>query len=203
MRSLALVGLGWLIISARAPGADVNVSSWGKTRSSTVVGTARASVELEAGYFHTLARRGDGSVVAWGSNGAGECDTPPFRRASRTSSWRRKAHSVARRSDGSLVARGSNLYGQCSIPPVLPGRHLRRDRGGKKPQRGAVEQRLRRRLGREHLRGVQRSALPTGIAYVEITAGDQHTVARRSDGSVVAWGDNPYGQCNVPALPPE
>ena len=29
----------------------------------------------------------------------------------------------------------------------------------------------------------------------------RHTVARRSDGSVVAWGDNAYGQCNVPALP--
>ena len=29
-----------------------------------------------------------------------------------------------------------------------------------------------------------------------------HTVARRSDGSVVAWGDNYDGQCNVPALPP-
>jgi alpha-tubulin suppressor-like RCC1 family protein len=27
-------------------------------------------------------------------------------------------------------------------------------------------------------------------------------VARRSDSSVVAWGDNSFGQCNVPALPP-
>ena len=27
-------------------------------------------------------------------------------------------------------------------------------------------------------------------------------MARRSDSSVVAWGDNTYGQCNVPALPP-
>jgi alpha-tubulin suppressor-like RCC1 family protein len=29
-----------------------------------------------------------------------------------------------------------------------------------------------------------------------------HAAARRSDGSVVAWGANSYSQCNVPALPP-
>ena len=39
-------------------------------------------------------------------------------------------------------------------------------------------------------------------AFVEIAAGAYHGVARRSDGSVVAWGYNTYGQCNVPALPP-
>jgi alpha-tubulin suppressor-like RCC1 family protein len=49
---------------------------------------------------------------------------------------------------------------------------------------------------------VQRAALPPGQSYVEVAAGDSHTVARRSDGSVVAWGQNWYGQCNVPALPP-
>src|SRR5262245_5617339 len=38
--------------------------------------------------------------------------------------------------------------------------------------------------------------------FAEIAAGGSHTVARRSDGSVVAWGDNSIGQCKVPALPP-
>jgi hypothetical protein len=45
-------------------------------------------------------------------------------------------------------------------------------------------------------------ALPPGLTYVDVAAGDWHSVARRSDGSVVAWGDNGNGQCNVPALPP-
>jgi hypothetical protein len=44
--------------------------------------------------------------------------------------------------------------------------------------------------------------LPQGLTYVEMAAGYWHTVARRSDGSVVAWGFNGSGQCNVPALPP-
>src|SRR5262245_34098756 len=39
-------------------------------------------------------------------------------------------------------------------------------------------------------------------SFVEVEAGRRHTVARRSDGNVVACGDNYYGQCDVPVLPP-
>jgi Regulator of chromosome condensation (RCC1) repeat len=48
--------------------------------------------------------------------------------------------------------------------------------------------------------------LPPGVTYVDVAAGGSdayfHTLARRSDGSLVAWGANYSGQCNVPALPP-
>src|SRR5262245_64492782 len=39
-------------------------------------------------------------------------------------------------------------------------------------------------------------------SFVQVAAGAHHTVALRSDGNVVAWGNNNSGQCNVPALPP-
>ena len=35
--------------------------------------------------------------------------------------------------------------------------------------------------------------------YVQIAAGSLHTVALKSDGTLVAWGSNSYGQCNVPS----
>jgi hypothetical protein len=44
-------------------------------------------------------------------------------------------------------------------------------------------------------------ALPAGLSYVELAAGITYTVARISNGSVVAWGYNNSGQTNVPALP--
>jgi hypothetical protein len=44
-------------------------------------------------------------------------------------------------------------------------------------------------------------APPAGLVYAEVATGS-FTVARRSDGSVTAWGENFFGQCDVPALPP-
>jgi trimeric autotransporter adhesin len=34
---------------------------------------------------------------------------------------------------------------------------------------------------------------------VAITSGTYHSLALKSDGTVVAWGNNSMGQCNVPA----
>src|SRR4030095_6095354 len=44
--------------------------------------------------------------------------------------------------------------------------------------------------------------LPPGLAWGQVSAGAFHSAAPVSDGSVVAWGNNTYGQCTVPALPP-
>jgi hypothetical protein len=38
--------------------------------------------------------------------------------------------------------------------------------------------------------------------YIQVAAGRRHTVALRSDGSIVAWGNNSLNETNVPALPP-
>jgi hypothetical protein len=40
-----------------------------------------------------------------------------------------------------------------------------------------------------------------GTSYVELTAGQYHSVARRSDGSLVQWGTYLHGQFNIPVLP--
>ena len=36
-------------------------------------------------------------------------------------------------------------------------------------------------------------------SYTQVAAGLRHTVALTSDGTLVAWGYNAYGQCNVPS----
>ena len=42
--------------------------------------------------------------------------------------------------------------------------------------------------------------LDEGLSYTQISAGFTHTVLLRSDGSVVACGDNDVGQWNIPPL---
>jgi hypothetical protein len=39
------------------------------------------------------------------------------------------------------------------------------------------------------------------MLYVDVYAAGLHSIARRSDGSVVAWGSNIYGETDIPALP--
>jgi hypothetical protein len=45
-------------------------------------------------------------------------------------------------------------------------------------------------------------ALPAGVTYIDVAAGDYNTLARRSDGSAVAWGLHEMGQTVFPAPPP-
>jgi hypothetical protein len=43
--------------------------------------------------------------------------------------------------------------------------------------------------------------LPAGVTFVDIAAGAEHSVARSSDGELIAWGRNNAHQCEVPAPP--
>ena len=44
------------------------------------------------------------------------------------------------------------------------------------------------------------ATVPAGLSgVIAIAAGDDHSLALKSDGTVVAWGWNTYGQTNVPA----
>ena len=36
-------------------------------------------------------------------------------------------------------------------------------------------------------------------SFVAIAAGEAHSLGLKSDGSIVAWGDNDDGQCDVPS----
>jgi hypothetical protein len=81
-----------------------------------------AFAEIAAGQMHSVARRADGSLVAWGDNTDGQCSLPAFPGGFGCVEVAAGArHSVARRSDGSVVAWGSNAAGQCGVPALPIG----------------------------------------------------------------------------------
>ncbi|MBI4700423.1 MAG: hypothetical protein HY744_04520 [Deltaproteobacteria bacterium] len=87
-------------------------------------------VEVSAGYNHTCARKGDGTLWCWGSNGSGQL--------------------------GDGTTKGQDCSGWCNALPV------------------------------------QVTAL--GTAVVEVSAGYNHTCARKQSGTVWCWGKNQLGQ---------
>jgi hypothetical protein len=78
-------------------------------------------VEVSAGTVHALARRSDGSVVAWGQSGS-LLNVPPLPAGvGYVEIAAGTVHNLARRSDGVVVAWGDNAYGQCNVPALPPG----------------------------------------------------------------------------------
>ena len=138
-------------------------------------------VEVTAGGWHTCARRSSGRVFCWGLNGYGELgDGTTENRLAPTAvvdlndAVQIQAggeHTCARRRDRSVVCWGRNRLGQI-------GDGTCSTRGTGCP------------AGADRLR-------PTPVAgladAVEISAGSNHTCARRGDGRVVCWGSNFYG----------
>jgi alpha-tubulin suppressor-like RCC1 family protein len=140
---------------------------------------------------HTVALKNDGTVVAWGWNGDGQVTGTPTTDAPHsaiaspvtlggqvlggvTAIAAGIHHTVALKTDGTVVAWGGNGGGQVTGTPATSDVEY-------STTANPVT------LGGQVLSGV------TAIA-----AGGGHTVALKKDGSVVAWGNNDYGQTTVP-----
>lgn len=72
-------------------------------------------VSVAAGSFHSLGLKADGSIVAWGWNGGGQCNVPSPN-AGFLAVDGGESHSIALKADGSIVAWGDNAWTQCDTP---------------------------------------------------------------------------------------
>ncbi len=190
-----------LVLSSNAVLSVICVAAFGNNDSgqSMVPPAATNVVAVAAGSWHSLALRGDGTVIAWGNNFSGQCDVPE----SLTDAVAIAGggyHSLAVRADGTVTAWGADYVGQTDVPSGL-------------------NQVLAVAAGAWHslaLRGDGtvvawgdnnwgQCNVPADLTNaVAIAAAGNHSLAIRSDGRVVAWGDNTdaqslfVGQSSVP-----
>ena len=181
-------------------------------------------VAVAAGYLHSIAVDGDGALWAWGSNGAGQLGdgTKSNRLVPVTigglpavlAAAAGRRHSVALATDGTVWAWGNNEFGQLgngttaeSVTPVqVPGLTgvtalaagyfhclaLKADGSvwawGRNANGGMVgDGSIQNALSPVQVPGL------TGVTA--LSASQWHNLARRSDGSVWAWGRSGLGQC--------
>lgn len=180
---------------ARAWGAGAPGSSGGLNQGQSTVPANLANVaSVAAGYTHSLARRIDGTVVAWGGNGYGQSTVPAGLGACvRIAAG--SQHSLAIRQNGTAVAWGSNQFGQCDVPA---GIGFVSDIAG-----GNMHSMALKTDGTIVCWGGNATGqinVPAGLTgVIDVEAGYAHSIALRSNGTIAVWGMNVHGQCNVPA----
>jgi len=189
---------------------DGTVAAWGSNgfgQTTSPVGLARVTA-IAAGSYHTVALQNDGTVVAWGNDSSGQ-RTVPTGLAGVTAIAAGGNQTAAVQNDGTVVAWGSNSFGQSTVPAGLSGVTAVAVSGFHTvalKNNGTVVSWGSNSFGQ--------NTVPAGLTgVVAIAAGGTmlytipesdpaawaHTVALKSDGTVVAWGDNSKGQTTVPA----
>ena len=180
---ICLVLVFSLVMSACAPHGDSTADSVvdsSCTFSAATLNTPLGQVTpmVAAGWSHLVGLKSDGTVVAVGANGVGECNVGTWTDIVQVAGG---GHTVGLKSDGTVVAVGGNYYGQCDvgtwtdIVQVAGGGHT----VGLKIDGTAVA------VGSNSYGTCN---VGTWTDIVQVAAGGSHTVGLKSDGTVIAAG---------------
>ena len=146
------------------------------------------SIAVSTGARHALILRADGSVSGFGDNGCGGI-TIPAALSNCVSVAAGEYNSMGLRNDGRVL-----FFGNCSCTACG----------------FTIERAVKISMGTWHGLAVlndetvafagEGTPPPAGLTnVVDVAAGYEHSVALKSDGTVVAWGNNDRGQLNIPA----
>ena len=145
--------------------------------------------QISGGLWHTVALKSNGTVVAAGNNGDGQCNVEGWANIIAVDAG--DNHTIGLKSDGTVVAVGDNEYGQCDV--------------------GNWSDIIAIAAGYEYTVGLKSNGTVVAVGentfnncdvnnWTDINAistGGYHTVGLKSDGTVVATGKNMFDQCEV------
>ena len=175
--SLGLKINGNIVLLKNYSNKNLDFSSWTNIR------------KLSSFENHVLALKEDGTVLSFGENRYGECNTANWKNIKiLRSSFE---HTVGLKEDGTVVATGRNDFGQCN---VSNWKNITRCAAGALHTIGLKEDGTVVATGRNDFGQCNVSGWKN-IKYV--MACDDHTIGLQKDGKVVATGNNELGQCNV------
>jgi alpha-tubulin suppressor-like RCC1 family protein len=187
-----------------------------------VMAAGSGVIQIATGDMHSLALKSDGSVWATGHNGYGQLgdSTSTYNQltwislisAGVTQVAAGRGYSLALKSDGSVWATGRNIIGQlgdgtnkdrCRWTRVIASGVTQLAAGDDHSfalkSDGSVWATGRNDLGQlgdgtEETKKRWMPVIPLGSDVVQVAAGDDHSLALKSDGSLLATGWNIYGQ---------
>jgi len=150
---------------------------------------------IAAGQYHSLALKTDGTLVGWGTDGYQINPTPVLSgiKAIAAGSF----HSLALTHDGRVSGWGLDLNGRTQAPAGMTGVGLI----AAGFEHSLVS--LTDEFGRPEVLGfggnTQGQLEARFVTAAAIACGDYHNLVLQSDGTVIAWGSNQFGQSTVPA----
>ena len=196
---------------------DGAVLAWGNNSygQCTISASALSGVTaIAGGEIHNIALK-NGAVLAWGNNSYGQCTIPASALSGVTAIAGGYAHTIALK-NGAVLAWGYNGWRQCNIPAsALTGvsaiaggyYHTIALKDGAVLAWGCNEQGEclgTNTSGSSIISSIADGTVPVQINGVTLTGvsaiagGYYHTIALKN-GAVLAWGNNSYGQCTIPA----
>ncbi len=191
---------------------DGTVIAWGYNANgqATVPDPARTGVKsVAAGPGHSLALKTDGTLVAWGRDEFGQTDVPESLKNKVQAGAAGYLHTVALTTNGMVVVWGDNSSRQTEVPETaLNGitaiaagwfHTLALTREGEVIAWGAGTNEVAYSIGgRDESQSVVPLAARSGV--VAIAAGRDHSLALKTNGSVVVWGAR-FSRANPPYPP--
>ena len=175
------IGIGAKVLSVSGTTLTLSVPNVNTVMTPAALTFHSGVVAIAAGYYHSLALKSDGAVVAWGDNTEGQTSVPDVRVVAIAAGF---DHTVALQSDGTVLAWGRKVEGQTTVPTGLSG--VTAIAAGGDATYALMANTTVQAWG-DNANG--QTDVPNGLSGVTaIVAAGDHASALKSDGTVVTWG---------------